>query len=153
MPDGNTQGILRPRTAAQALQLLRCGSRSAKNKDETGSITAFYTVLVDGDDMNEPIADTVRGILDGHFVLDRKLANKGQFPAINVLKSISRVMSHIIELDHSRAAETVRQYLSSYLDAEDLINIGAYKKGSNLLIDEAISNGNSESYSTRTFTK
>ena len=107
--------------------------------NETGSITAFYTVLVDGDDMNEPIADTVRGILDGHFVLDRKLANKGQFPAINVLKSISRVMSHIIEPDHSRAAETARQYLSSYLDAEDLINIGAYKKGSNRLIDEAIS--------------
>lgn len=107
--------------------------------NDHGSITAFYTVLVDGDDMNEPIADTVRGILDGHFVLDRKLANKGQFPAINVLKSISRVMSHLVEPEHAKAAESARQYLSSYLDAEDLINIGAYKKGSNQMIDEAIS--------------
>lgn len=106
--------------------------------NEVGSITAFYTVLVDGDDMNEPIADTVRGILDGHFVLDRKLANKGQFPAINVLRSISRVMPNIVEPNHAKAAEAARQYLSSYLDAEDLINIGAYKKGTNQLIDEAI---------------
>ena len=103
-----------------------------------GTITAFYTVLVDGDDMNEPIADTVRGILDGHFVLDRELANKGQFPAINILKSISRIMTHIIDPAHSKAAEKVRQTMAAYLEAEDLINIGAYKKGSNHLIDEAI---------------
>lgn len=103
-----------------------------------GTITAFYTVLVDGDDMNEPIADTVRGILDGHFVLDRSLANKGQFPAINVLKSISRIMSHIIEPLHARNATKARQLLSAYMEAEDLINIGAYKKGSNPHIDEAI---------------
>lgn len=96
---------------------------------ESGSITAFYTVLVDGDDMNEPIADTVRGILDGHIVLDRALANKGQFPAVNILKSISRVMSNIAEKDHIRAANRFREMLSTYQNSEDLINIGAYKKG------------------------
>ena len=71
--------------------------------NELGSITAFYTVLVDGDDMNEPIADTVRGILDGHFVLDRNLANKGQYPAVNVLKSVSRVMNNIAEREHIKS--------------------------------------------------
>ncbi|MED4372783.1 flagellar protein export ATPase FliI [Bacillus licheniformis] len=105
---------------------------------ESGSITAFYTVLVDGDDMNEPIADTVRGILDGHIVLDRALANKGQFPAVNILKSISRVMSNIAEKDHIRAANRFREMLSTYQNSEDLINIGAYKKGSSREIDEAI---------------
>ncbi|MCY7754505.1 flagellar protein export ATPase FliI [Bacillus haynesii] len=105
---------------------------------ENGSITAFYTVLVDGDDMNEPIADTVRGILDGHIVLDRSLANKGQFPAVNILKSISRVMSNIAEKDHIRAANRFREMLSTYQNSEDLISIGAYKKGSSREIDEAI---------------
>ncbi|WP_229078760.1 flagellar protein export ATPase FliI [Bacillus paralicheniformis] len=105
---------------------------------ENGSITAFYTVLVDGDDMNEPIADTVRGILDGHIVLDRNLANKGQFPAVNILKSISRVMSNIAGKDHIRAANRFREMLSTYQNSEDLINIGAYKKGSSREIDEAI---------------
>ena len=105
---------------------------------ESGSITAFYTVLVDGDDMNEPIADTVRGILDGHIVLDRSLANKGQFPAVNILKSISRVMSNIAGKDHIRAANRFREMLSTYQNSEDLINIGAYKKGSSREIDEAI---------------
>lgn len=106
--------------------------------NEHGSITGFYTVLVDGDDMNEPIADTVRGILDGHFVLDRELANKGQFPAINVLKSISRIMNHIVPEEHVKAAERLRDLLSTYINSEDLINIGAYKKGSSKEIDEAI---------------
>ncbi|MGV3264802.1 flagellar protein export ATPase FliI [Cytobacillus pseudoceanisediminis] len=106
--------------------------------NEYGSITAFYTVLVDGDDMNEPIADTVRGILDGHFVLDRALANKGQYPAINVLKSVSRVMNHIADASHIKSAEKVRELLSTYINAEDLINIGAYKRGSSMEIDEAI---------------
>ncbi|WP_152847990.1 flagellar protein export ATPase FliI [Bacillus paralicheniformis] len=105
---------------------------------EKGSITAFYTVLVDGDDMNEPIADTVRGILDGHIVLDRSLANKGQFPAVNILKSISRVMANIAGKDHIRAANRFREMLSTYQNSEDLINIGAYKKGSSREIDEAI---------------
>ncbi|MBY0120695.1 flagellar protein export ATPase FliI [Bacillus sp. S/N-304-OC-R1] len=106
--------------------------------NEKGSITAFYTVLVDGDDMNEPIADTVRGILDGHFVLDRALANKGQYPAVNVLKSVSRVMNNIVPREHISAAEKLREALSTYINAEDLINIGAYKKGSSIEIDEAI---------------
>nr|WP_286182565.1 flagellar protein export ATPase FliI [Bacillus sp. ISL-55] len=106
--------------------------------NEFGSITGFYTVLVDGDDMNEPIADTVRGILDGHFVLDRDLANKGQYPALNVLKSISRIMNNIVADEHVKAAERLRELLSTYINAEDLINIGAYKKGTSAEIDEAI---------------
>ncbi|MCY8509876.1 MULTISPECIES: flagellar protein export ATPase FliI [Bacillus] len=106
--------------------------------NEHGTITAFYTVLVDGDDMNEPIADTVRGILDGHIVLDRALANKGQFPAVNVLKSISRVMSNISTKQHLDAANKFRELLSTYQNSEDLINIGAYKRGSSREIDEAI---------------
>lgn len=106
--------------------------------NEYGSITGFYTVLVDGDDMNEPIADTVRGILDGHFVLDRDLANKGQYPAVNVLKSISRIMNNIVSDDHVKAAERLRELLSTYMNSEDLINIGAYKKGTSAEIDEAI---------------
>ncbi|WP_078547131.1 flagellar protein export ATPase FliI [Litchfieldia alkalitelluris] len=105
---------------------------------ELGSITAFYTVLVDGDDMNEPIADTVRGILDGHYILDRNLANKGQYPAINVIKSISRVMNQIVSEEHRRNAEKLRDLLTTYMNAEDLINIGAYKRGSSKEIDEAI---------------
>ncbi|RSK27028.1 flagellar protein export ATPase FliI [Bacillus sp. HMF5848] len=106
--------------------------------NEYGTITAFYTVLVDGDDMNEPIADTVRGILDGHIVMDRQLANKGQYPAINVLKSVSRVMNNIVDETHLRAASRMRSLMSTYLNSEDLINIGAYKRGSNREIDEAI---------------
>ncbi|WP_078413278.1 flagellar protein export ATPase FliI [Priestia abyssalis] len=106
--------------------------------NQQGSITAFYTVLVDGDDMNEPIADTVRGIVDGHIVLDRSLANKGQYPAINVLKSVSRVMNNIVSLEHRKAAEKLRDLLSTYIDSEDLISIGAYKRGSSHEIDEAI---------------
>ncbi|WP_088005925.1 flagellar protein export ATPase FliI [Indiicoccus explosivorum] len=103
-----------------------------------GSITAFYTVLVDGDDLNEPIADTVRGILDGHIVLDRTLANKGQFPAINVLKSISRLMNHIADDRHKTAAERIRDLYYTYAKNEDLINIGAYKRGTSQEVDEAI---------------
>lgn len=106
--------------------------------NHSGTITAFYTVLVDGDDMNEPIADTVRGILDGHFILDRQLANKGQFPAINVLKSISRVMNNIVDETHKSSAESLRATLSTYIESEDLINIGAYKRGSSNEIDHAI---------------
>ena len=79
-----------------------------------------------------------RGILDGHFVLDRNLANKGQYPAVNVLKSISRIMNNIVSEDHVKAAERLRELLSTYMNAEDLINIGAYKKGSSAEIDEAI---------------
>lgn len=103
-----------------------------------GTITAFYTVLVDGDDMNEPIADAVRGILDGHIVLDRILANKGQYPAINVLKSVSRLMNHIASPEHVKAASRLRELYYTYSKSEDLINIGAYKRGTSKEIDEAI---------------
>lgn len=106
--------------------------------NEKGSITAFYTVLVDGDDMNEPIADTVRGILDGHIVLDRNLANKGQYPAINVLKSVSRLMNHIATKEHVAAATKLRELYYTYTKNEDLINIGAYKRGSSAEVDAAI---------------
>jgi flagellum-specific ATP synthase len=103
-----------------------------------GSISAFYTVLVDGDDMNEPIADTVRGILDGHIILDRNLANKGHFPSINVLKSVSRVMNNIASREHINLASKGREILSSYAESEDLISIGAYKRGSSKKVDDAI---------------
>ncbi|MCO7174690.1 flagellar protein export ATPase FliI [Sporolactobacillus kofuensis] len=106
--------------------------------DQHGTITAFYTVLVDGDDLDEPISDTARGILDGHIVLDRALAQKGQYPAINLLKSVSRVMNTISTPDHLRAALKFRSLLSQYSESEDLINIGAYKQGSSPEIDEAI---------------
>jgi len=105
---------------------------------EKGSITGIYTVLVDGDDMNEPITDTARGILDGHIVLSRKLANRNHFPAIDVLQSISRVMNDIVEDEHMKNASQVKKHLAVYQEAEDLINIGAYVKGSSQDIDEAI---------------
>ncbi|MDQ0876442.1 flagellum-specific ATP synthase [Paenibacillus sp. V4I3] len=105
-----------------------------------GSITAFYTVLVDGDDMNEPIADAVRGILDGHIVLNRSIANKGHYPAIDVLSSVSRVMKEIVPTEHMEAADQLKRLLSIYKDSEDLINIGAYQKGSNPNIDIALEN-------------
>jgi flagellum-specific ATP synthase len=103
-----------------------------------GSITAFYTVLVDGDDMNEPIADAVRGILDGHIVLDRGLANKGHFPAIDVLASVSRVMKEIVTPDQQESANLLKRLLAIYKGSEDLINIGAYQRGSNADIDSSI---------------
>ncbi|SEH72922.1 type III secretion system ATPase, FliI/YscN [Halobacillus karajensis] len=104
----------------------------------SGTITAFYTVLVDGDDLNEPISDTVRGIIDGHFVLDRKLAEQGHFPAINILRSISRVMKQIVSEEHKASAEKIRSLLATYEENRELIQIGAYKKGSNRKIDQAI---------------
>ncbi|SFF70457.1 type III secretion system ATPase, FliI/YscN [Halobacillus alkaliphilus] len=103
-----------------------------------GTITAFYTVLVDGDDLNEPVSDTVRGILDGHFVLDRNLAEQGQFPAINILRSISRVMKQITSDEHKQSAERLRALLARYEENSELIQIGAYKKGSSKDIDQAI---------------
>ncbi|MCF8009894.1 MAG: flagellar protein export ATPase FliI [Clostridiales bacterium] len=103
-----------------------------------GTITAFYTVLVDGDDMNEPIADAVRGILDGHIVLSRDLASRHQYPAIDVLNSISRLMPGITEQKHQQKAAKIKELLSDYKQSEDLINIGAYSSGSNPRVDEAI---------------
>ncbi|MGP1433148.1 MAG: flagellar protein export ATPase FliI [Catonella sp.] len=106
---------------------------------ERGSITGLYTVLVDGDDMNEPIADTARGILDGHFILSRALAQKNHYPAIDVLQSISRCMSSIVTSEHKKLAGIMKNVLATYNGAEDLINIGAYKAGANADIDFAIS--------------
>lgn len=105
---------------------------------DVGSITALYTVLVEGDDLNEPIADTVRGILDGHIVLSRELANRNHYPAIDVLASVSRLMPDIVEREHFTKAGEIKNKMAVYRDAEDLINIGAYKKGSNPEIDEAM---------------
>jgi flagellum-specific ATP synthase len=104
----------------------------------TGTITAFYTVLVEGDDMNEPVSDTVRGILDGHIVLNRALAEKNHYPAIDVLASISRLMVEVTTKEHRALAAKLRASLAAYAEAEDLINIGAYAHGSNPAIDEAI---------------
>jgi len=105
----------------------------------SGTITAFYTVLVDGDDMNEPIADAVRGILDGHFVLSRKLAAQNHYPAIDVLQSVSRLMPELAGKEHKARAGMVREMLSVYEQSEDLINVGAYVTGSSPKIDKAIS--------------
>jgi len=103
-----------------------------------GSITAFYTVLVEGDDMNDPIADSVRSILDGHIVLDRELASRGHYPCIDVLSSVSRLMSHLVTPELKNAAYEIRDLMATYKKSEDLINIGAYKRGSNPRIDTAI---------------
>jgi flagellum-specific ATP synthase len=103
-----------------------------------GSITGLYTVLVEGDDTNEPIADAVRGTLDGHVVLSRKLAELGHFPAIDVLASISRLMNDVAGDEHRRAAASLRQLLAAHKQAEDLISIGAYQHGANALVDAAL---------------
>ena len=105
---------------------------------DKGSITGLYTVLVDGDDFNEPITDTARSILDGHIVLSRKLGQKNHYPAIDVLQSISRCMSQIVDKKHKQMAGRMKNVMATYNEAEDLINIGAYKSGSNRNIDYAI---------------
>jgi flagellum-specific ATP synthase len=105
---------------------------------EKGSITAFYTVLVEGDDMNEPIADAVRGILDGHIVLSRKIAAKNHYPSIDIQNSVSRVMKEIVTDEHYRLVGELKENLATYAESEDLINVGAYVKGSNPKVDRAI---------------
>jgi flagellum-specific ATP synthase len=110
----------------------------AGTKKNEGAVTGLYTVLVEGDDMNDPIADSVRSIIDGHIVLDRKLASKNHFPAIDVLMSASRLMKEVVDDEHFAKAGRFRDLLAAYNEAEDLINIGAYVKGSNPRIDEAI---------------
>jgi len=105
---------------------------------KTGSITGIYTVLVEGDDTNEPISDTVRSIIDGHIILSRKIAAKNHYPAIDVLGSISRLMSSIADPDHKEAANRLRNMLAVFKENEDLISIGAYKSGNNLELDNAI---------------
>jgi len=105
---------------------------------EKGSITGLYTVLVDGDDMNEPIADATRGILDGHIVLSRRLAASGYYPAIDVLNSVSRVMINVVDKEHNEAAHKIKEIIAVYQEAKDLIDIGAYQKGNNPKIDLAL---------------
>lgn len=110
--------------------------RAGNSKD--GSITGLYTVLVDGDDMNEPIADAVRGILDGHIVLSRNLANRNHYPAIDVLASVSRVMPSIVDKEHLTNVGQLKDLMATFKDSEDLINIGAYVKGTNKKVDLSI---------------
>jgi len=107
-------------------------------KSPQGTITAFYSVLVEADDPNEPIADTVRGLLDGHTWLSRKLGSRNHYPAIDVLESLSRLMPEVTTEEHRRAAGVVRELLAVYRDHEDLISVGAYRRGSNRLVDVAI---------------
>lgn len=122
-----------PSVFAQLPKLLERAGRSSK-----GTITGIYTVLVDGDDFNEPIADSVRSILDGHIVLTRDLADQGHFPAIDVLRSISRLRSEICDREDILAGRVVTGRMSAYRKVEDMVNIGAYARGSNPEIDEAI---------------
>ena len=106
--------------------------------DERGTITGLLTVLVDGDDMNEPVADALRGYLDGHIVLSRRIAERGRFPAIDVLASLSRLMPKVASADHQRRARRVRELLAHYEENRDLVAVGAYKKGSDALLDQAV---------------
>lgn len=123
-----------PSVFAALPKLLERSGTSSK-----GSITAFYTVLVEGDDMNEPIADAVRGILDGHIILSRKIASHNHYPAIDIQNSLSRLMKSLVDGQHYQHASELRENMSVYTDSKDLIDIGAYKAGSNAVIDYAIS--------------
>lgn len=116
--------------------LPRLLERSGMSQD--GSITAFYTVLVEGDDMNEPIADSVRGILDGHIILSRKIASENHYPAIDVQNSLSRLMKELVSDQQDELAGKVRENMATYAESKDLIDVGAYQRGSNSLVDEAI---------------
>jgi flagellum-specific ATP synthase len=123
-------------TPSVFMQIPKLLERSG-NLEDAGSITGIYTVLVEGDDMNEPVADSVRSIVDGHIILTRDLANKGHYPAVDILSSISRVMFNIVESDHLDMARKLVKVVANYREAEDLINIGAYVDGSDPDIDFA----------------
>ncbi len=122
-----------PSVFARLPELLERAGRS-----DTGSITGFYAVLVEGDDMDEPIADTCRGVLDGHLLLSRKLAERGHYPAIDVLGSISRCAPDVVDAEHMRDVQRVKRVLAAYAEIEDLLNIGAYAAGSNPDADLAV---------------
>jgi len=122
-----------PSAFAMLPQLLERSGRTNR-----GSITGLYTVLVEGDDVTEPVSDAIRGVLDGHVWLSRDLANRGQYPAVSVLESISRVMVDVVDERHSQAAANVRRVLSVWNDIEDLVNVGAYAPGSNVEFDLAV---------------
>ncbi len=111
----------------------------AGTHDKKGSISGIFSVLVEGDDFNEPISDAVRGILDGHLILDRKIAERGRYPSVNVLKSISRLMPYCITPERMRILQDAREIISNYEDMEEIIKLGVYKKGSDIKIDRAIS--------------
>jgi flagellum-specific ATP synthase len=104
----------------------------------TGSISAFYSVLMEGDDQQDPLVDAVRSLLDGHIVLDRKLAAQGHYPPIAILDSLSRLMSQISSPEHTKIATDVRRLLSSYTRSEDLIRVGAYQRGADAVLDKAL---------------
>lgn len=123
-----------PSVFAQLPKLLE----RAGTKANSGTITGIYTVLVEGGDLDEPVSDAVRGIADGHIVLSRELASRNHFPAIDVLQSISRVMNKVISNEHRIVAGHLRDLLAAYRDNEDLINVGAYARGSNVRVDKAI---------------
>ena len=122
-----------PSVFAMLPRLVERAGRSAQ-----GSITAFYSVLVEGDDTSEPVSDAVRGLLDGHIILSRKLAAQGHYPAVDVLESISRLFQDVTPPEQRAAAQTVRELLSAYKEHEDLISIGAYRNGANPTVDAAI---------------
>jgi FliI/YscN family ATPase len=116
--------------------LPRLVERAGQSRD--GSITAFYSVLVEGDDDTEPVSDTMRGLLDGHVWLSRKLASRGHYPAVDVLASISRLMNNVTSDEHRNAAIVVRRILAAYAEHEDLLSIGAYRRGTNRTVDVAV---------------
>jgi flagellum-specific ATP synthase len=128
-----TRGYTPSVFAQLPLLLERAGTWQGK-----GSITGLYAVLVEGDDMNEPVADALRSILDGHINLDRQLAARNRYPAIDPLTSISRLMIDVVDQDHQNLARRLNTVLATYVQSEDMINIGAYVKGSNPDIDYAI---------------
>lgn len=119
-------------------ELPRLLERAGPGKTGTGSITGLFTVLVEGDNHNEPVADAVRGILDGHVVMERAIAERGRYPAINVLKSVSRTMPRCVPEEYLPILRKAKQLLSTYTDMEELIRLGAYRKGSDPIVDEAI---------------
>jgi flagellum-specific ATP synthase len=118
-------------------ELPRLLERAGPGPDQ-GTITGIFTVLVDGDDHNEPIADAVRGILDGHIVMERAIAERGRYPAINVLKSVSRTMPRAADPGYLSVLTRARQVMPTYADMEELIRLGAYRAGTSAEVDEAI---------------
>src|SRR5690606_26771626 len=110
----------------------------AGNHGSQGSITGLYTVLVEGDDLEDPVADSARSLLDGHIVLSRRLANRGQYPAVDILSSVSRVMDQVITPEHATCARELKKQLAKYLENEDAIQYGAYSRGTDPEIDQAI---------------
>jgi flagellum-specific ATP synthase len=119
-------------------ELPRLLERAGPGEEGTGSITGLFTVLVDGDDHNEPVADAVRGILDGHIVMERSIAQRGRYPAINILKSVSRTMPKCVEPEVLPYVKRARELMATYADMEELIRLGAYRQGSSPSVDEAI---------------